>query len=194
MEDKDSSFFALLWRMKYINRWGLMRNTLPENIKEHSLSVALLSHALAVIGNEIYGKSYDEDLVCSLSLYHDAPEILTGDLPTPVKYHNPEISEAYKAIESVSAEKLLSMLPERFREHYRRYFLPGDSPERRLVRAADKLAAYIKCVEEFNAGNREFLKAEKQIFETLEQSGLEEVSYFMEHFIPAFRLTLDELD
>lgn len=194
MSEQNSSFFALLWRMKYINRWGLMRNTLPENIKEHSLSVALLSHALAVIGNEIYGKGYDEDLVCSLSLYHDAPEILTGDLPTPVKYNNPEISSAYKAIETVSTEKLLSLLPERFQGHYRRYFAPGNTPECAVVRAADKLAAYIKCVEEYNAGNREFLKAEKQILKTLGENNLEEVAYFIEHFIPAFRLTLDELE
>jgi 5'-deoxynucleotidase len=188
------NFFALLRRMKYISRWGLMRNTLPENVQEHSLSVAILAHSLAIIGNEQYGKSYDENRVCALALYHDAPEILTGDLPTPVKYHNPEIKSAYKDLEVVGANKLLSLLPGRLRKKYEIFLLPGDSPEHRLVRAADKLDAYIKCIEEFNTGNREFLKAEKQLLSTLRQMELEELDYFLENFLPPFRLTLDELD
>ena len=191
---QDSNFYALLWRMKYINRWGLMRSTIAENVKEHSLSVALLAHALAVIGNKKFGGSCDADRVCTLALYHDAPEILTGDLPTPVKYNNPEIRDAYKSLELVGANKLLSLLPEEFREDYQSLLLPDNSHEQNIVRAADKLAAYIKCIEEFNAGNREFLKAEKQTLGALKDMRLPEVDYFLEHFIPAFRLTLDELD
>ena len=188
------SFFALISRMRYIGRWGLMRSTVPENIQEHSHMVAVLAHALAVIRNEKFGGQADPGRCAVYALYHDAPEILTGDLPTPVKYYNPEIKDAYKAVESFSADKLADLLPPEFRDIYaplRREEADGETPA--LVKAADKLAAYIKCVEELSAGNEEYRQAEKQIRAILDQNPLPEVAYFMENFMPAFGLTLDEL-
>lgn len=187
-------FFAYLSRMRYINRWGLMRNTFQENIQEHSHMVAVLAHALAVIGRARYGGTVDPGEAAAAALFHDAPEILTGDLPTPVKYYNPEIREAYKRVEQVSAKKLLSMLPEELRPAYADLLSEGYAPElRAVVKAADKLSAYIKCVEELKAGNAEFRQAAEQTLEVLKASPLPEVGYFMEHFLPAFGLTLDEL-
>ena len=188
------TFFALISRMRYIGRWGLMRSTVPENIQEHSHMVAVLAHALAIIRNEKFGGNADANKCAVYALYHDAPEILTGDLPTPVKYYNPEIKEAYKAVEAFSADKLASLLPPEFREIYSPLLREeADEQTHTLVKAADKLAAYIKCVEELSAGNEEYRQAEKQIRHALEQSDLPEVGYFMEHFMPAFGLTLDEL-
>lgn len=187
-------FFAYLSRMRYINRWGLMRNTFQENIQEHSHMVAVLAHALAVIGRERYGGTVDPGEAAAAALFHDAPEILTGDLPTPVKYYNPEIREAYRQVEQVSAKKLLSMLPEELRPAYGDLLAETYSPQlRAVVKAADKLSAYIKCVEELKAGNNEFRQAAEQTLEILEASPLPEVGYFMERFLPAFGLTLDEL-
>ena len=187
-------FFAYLSRMRYINRWGLMRNTFQENIQEHSHMVAVLAHALAVIGRTRYGGTVDPGEAAAAALFHDAPEILTGDLPTPVKYYNPEIREAYKRVEQVSAKKLLSMLPEELRPAYADLLSEGYGPElRAVVKAADKLSAYIKCVEELKAGNAEFRQAAEQTLEVLKASPLPEVGYFMERFLPAFGLTLDEL-
>ena len=187
-------FFAYLSRMRYINRWGLMRNTFQENIQEHSHMVAVLAHALAVIGREKYGGTVDPGEAAAAALFHDAPEILTGDLPTPVKYYNPEIREAYKQVEQVSAKKLLSMLPEELRPAYEDLLSEAYGPElRAVVKAADKLSAYIKCVEELKAGNAEFRQAAEQTLEVLKASSMPEVGYFMEHFLPAFGLTLDEL-
>ncbi len=188
------NFFALISRMRYIGRWGLMRNTFQENIQEHSHMVAVLAHALAVIRREIYGGEIDPGQVAVLALYHDAPEILTGDLPTPVKYYNPEIRDAYKEVEAMSARKLLALLPEELRPAYTP--LLSEDPESELhaiVKAADKLSAYIKCVEELKAGNHEFRQAAEQTLEILNASPLPEVGYFMEHFLPGFSLTLDEL-
>lgn len=188
------SFFALISRMRYISRWGLMRSTVPENIQEHSHMVAVLAHALAVIRNEKFGGQADPGRCAVYALYHDAPEILTGDLPTPVKYYNPEIKDAYKAVESFSADKLADLLPPEFRDIYAPLLREeADGETHALVKAADKLAAYIKCVEELSAGNEEYRQAEKQICAILDQNPLPEVAYFMENFMPAFGLTLDEL-
>ena len=188
------SFFALISRMRYIGRWGLMRSTVPENIQEHSHMVAVLAHALAVIRNEKFGGHADPGKCAVYALYHDAPEILTGDLPTPVKYYNPEIKDAYKAVEAFSADKLAALLPPEFRDMYAPLLREeADGETHALVKAADKLSAYIKCVEELSAGNEEYRRAEKQIRAALEQNPLPEVGYFMEHFMPAFGLTLDDL-
>ena len=187
-------FFAYLSRMRYINRWGLMRNTFQENIQEHSHMVAVLAHALAVIRRDVFGKPADPGLAATAALFHDAPEILTGDLPTPVKYYNPEIRDAYKQVEAFSANKLLGMLPEELRPAYAPLVREDYDPDTHaLVKAADKLSAYIKCVEEVKAGNNEFKQAAEQTREALETSPLPEVAYFMEHFLPSFGLTLDEL-
>lgn len=190
----DYSFFAYLSRMRYITRWSLMRNALDENIQEHSHIVAVLAHALGVIRRDVFGVDCDPAEYAAVALYHDSSEILTGDLPTPIKYHSREIREAYAQIEQLACDKLLATLPEELRAAF------GDvmTGERArqchdLVKAADKLSAYIKCIEERKAGNDEFLQAEKQTRAALEESALPEVAYFLEHFIPAFELTLDEL-
>ena len=186
--------FAYLSRMRYINRWGLMRNTFQENIQEHSHMVAVLAHALAVIRRDVLGKKADPGLAAAAALYHDAPEILTGDLPTPIKYYSPDIRDAYKQVEKVSADKLSAMLPEELRGAFAPLLREDYDPDTRaLVKAADKLSAYIKCVEELKAGNAEFRQAAEQTLEALKGYGLPEVDYFMEHFLPAFGLTLDEL-
>lgn len=188
------NFFALLGRMKYIDRWGLMRNTQVENIQEHSHMVSVLSHALAVIGRERFGSRVDPGEAAVAGLYHDASEILTGDLPTPVKYDNPAIKEAYKAVERVAADKLLSLLPQELREEFAPYVREElDSELLSIVKAADKLSAHIKCLEEVKAGNNEFTLAAEQTRKALEQMDLPALHYFMEHFLPAFELTLDEL-
>ena len=188
------NFFALISRMRYIGRWGLMRNTFRENVQEHSHMVAVLAHALAVIRRDLFGGDLDPEHAAAPALYHDAPEILTGDLPTPVKYYNPEIREAYREVEEVSARRLLSMLPEALRPAYAPLLLEDpESPYHALVKAADKLSAHIKCLEELKAGNTEFRQAAEQTRRALEDSGLPEVAYFLEHFLPGFSLTLDEL-
>ena len=186
-------FFAYLSRMKYIGRWSLMRNSVPENIQEHSHMVAVLAHALAVIRREVYGGSCDPNACAAAALFHDAPEILTGDLPTPIKYFNPAIRDAYHQVESVAADKLLGTLPPELRQAYRPLLHEGEGETRILVKAADKLAAYIKCVEERTAGNREFADAERQTLQALGEMGLPEVEYFLQHFGDAFGLTLDKL-
>ena len=192
--NESYSFFAYLSRMRYISRWGLMRNTFQENIQEHSHMVAVLSHALAVIRRDVLGKEADPGLAAAAALYHDAPEILTGDLPTPIKYYSPDIRDAYKQVEKVSADKLAAMLPEELRGAFAPLLREDYDPDTRaLVKAADKLSAYIKCVEELKAGNAEFRQAAEQTLEALKGYGLPEVDYFMEHFLPAFGLTLDEL-
>ena len=187
-------FFAYLSRMRYINRWGLMRNTFQENIQEHSHMVAVLAHALAVIRRDVFGGDADPGLAAAAALYHDAPEILTGDLPTPIKYYNPDIRDAYREVEQFSAHKLLHMLPEALRPSFAPLLREGYDPGlRTLVKAADKLSAHIKCVEELKAGNDEFKQAAEQTLEALQGYGLPELDYFLEHFLPAFGLTLDEL-
>ena len=186
-------FFPMIARMRYINRWGLMRNTDPENIQEHSHMVAVLAHALAVIHNEKFGGQVDPGTVAVAALYHDASEILTGDMPTPIKYDNPDIQSAYKAVEVVAEQKLLSMLPPDLRGAYDEVLTIPDPEVRALVKAADKLSAYLKCVEELKAGNNEFNKAKEQSLAALEENTLPALQYFMEEFLPGFELTLDEL-
>lgn len=189
------SFFAMLSRMKYINRWALMRNTRAENICEHSHDVAVLAHALALLHNNRFGGKADVQACVMLSLYHDAPEILTGDLPTPVKYDNPAIRDAYKQVETVSANKLLSLLPSDLEAEYRGWLLPEERypTEQTIVKAADKLAALIKCIEEVKQGNREFEKARVSTEQALRGMKLPAVNCFLEEFLPAYELTLDEL-
>jgi len=186
-------FFAYLSRMRYINRWGLMRNSFQENIQEHSHQVAVLAHALAVIRNRFFGGQVDPGQVALAALYHDAGEILTGDMPTPIKYNNPSIQRAYKEVESMAEQKLLSMLPEELRGEYAHMLSPTDQEVRAIVKAADKLSAHIKCVEELKAGNLEFKQAAEQTLIALKGYRLPELDYFLEHFLPSFSLTLDEL-
>lgn len=188
-----SFFFAYISRMRYIGRWGLMRNTFQENIQEHSHMVAVLAHALAVIRRDHFGGTADPEHVAAVALYHDAPEIFTGDLPTPVKYDNPAIRDAYKAVEENAANRLLATLPEDLRPSFENLLLETDPEVLALVKAADKLSAYLKCLEEEKAGNREFRSAAEQTLAALHDGSLPELDYFMEHFLPAFQLTLDEL-
>ncbi|MCD8004749.1 MAG: 5'-deoxynucleotidase [Oscillospiraceae bacterium] len=188
------NFFALISRMRYIDRWGLMRSTCRENIQEHSHMVAVLAHALAVIRLRIFGGDIDPGAAAAAALYHDASEILTGDLPTPVKYFNPEIRDAYKQVERLAADRLTQLLPPELREDFQPLLREELDPQLyAIVKGADKLAAYIKCLEELQAGNREFAQAAEQTRAQLEQSPLPEMAYFMEHFLPGFGLTLDEL-
>jgi len=191
----NSHFFAMLSRMKYINRWALMRNTRTENLCEHSYEVSMLAHVLAVIGNSRFGGNADAGLCAMIGMYHDAPEILTGDMPTPVKYNNPAIREAYKQVEETAGRKLLGMLPEEFREEYERLLMPDTgSEEYRIVKAADKLSAMIKCVEELAQGNREFAPARRATERSLRAMKLPAADLFLEEFLPSYALTLDELN
>lgn len=188
-------FFAFLNRMKYIRRWSLMHSIREENIMEHSQQVAVLAHALALVANREFGAQYDVSRIVLLAQYHEVSEVITGDLPTPIKYFNREMKTAYKALERKASERLLDMLPDSLREDYAEYVLPDEgSPEYRVVKAADRLAAYLKCVEEMRAGNNEFKKAMLSIEEDLRNLGRPEVDYFLREFAPAFDLTLDELD
>ena len=188
-----SHFFAYMNRMRFINRWALMRNSYTENIQEHSHQVAVLAHALAVIRNRCFGGCVDEGTVSVAALYHDASEILTGDMPTPIKYDNPAIQHAYKEVEAVAEKKLLHMLPQELQSVYAPILTPADEEVERLVKAADKLSAYIKCVEELKAGNNEFREAAAQTRKALESYGMPEVESFLETFMDSFSLTLDEL-
>ena len=188
------NFFPMIARMRYIDRWGLMRNTQVENIQEHSHMVAVLAHALAVIENKYFDGQIDPGAVAVAALYHDASEIITGDMPTPIKYDNPDIQAAYKQVEAVAEQKLLSMLPEELRSDFDEAVTIPDPEVRAIVKAADKLSAYIKCVEELKAGNTEFKKAKEQTYAALCQNPIPALKYFMEHFLPGFELTLDELN
>lgn len=191
---QEYPFYALLARMRYITRWGLMRNTFSENIQEHSHMVAVLAHALALIRRDIFGLPAEPERCATAALFHDASEILTGDLPTPIKYYNPEIKRAYKQIEHVSGDKLLQMLPETLRESYAPLVHESDETVNAIVKAADKLSAHIKCIEELKAGNAEFESAAAQTRAALEQMQLPELAWFMEHCLPAFAKNLDELE
>lgn len=187
-------FFAYISRMRCVKRWALMRNTEEENISEHSHMVAVLAHALAVIENRVYGGSVDADRAAVVALYHDATEILTGDMPTPIKYYNPDIRDAYRKVERVAEEKLLSMLPHDIRQEYVPVLQNRDDAVRRIVKAADKLSAYIKCVEELKAGNLEFKRAAEQTRAALEAMHLPALDYFLLNCMDSFSKTLDELD
>jgi len=191
-----SHFFAYVSRMKFIRRWGLMRNTQPENLQEHSQRVAMIAHALAVIRNLTADPPVSPERAALLGLYHDVPEVITGDLPTPVKHFNPRIKSAYREIEAVAAERLHRMLPEELKPAFRPLFAPepADRELWELVKAADKICAYLKCVEEMNAGNPEFSKAARALKAQVEAIDRPEVRYFLDRFAPSFRLTLDELD
>ncbi len=184
------SFFALISRMRHIGRWGLMRSTIPENIQEHSHMVAVLAHALAVIRRDVFGVACDPNALAAEALFHDASEILTGDMPTPIKYHNPDIIDAYKALERQAGRRLLDSLPAELRPSYEPLLAPAE--EHPLVKAADKLSAYIKCVEERKAGNVEFATAEQQTLKALRAMAMPELEYFLKNLMPAFELTLDE--
>lgn len=188
------NFFAMLARMKHINRWGLMRNTITENIAEHSLDTAIIAHGLAVIGNTYFGKHLDEERIAVLAMFHDTTEIITGDLPTPIKYFAPEIKAAYKNVEAAAGNKLLLALPREMRPVYQP-IIHGSEEEKELwkyVKAADKISALIKCIEEKRMGNMDFEQAERTTLEAIRNMKMQEVDYFIETFLPAYSLTLDE--
>ena len=205
--DVKNAFFAMVSRMRYINRWALMRNTRTENIEEHSLQVAVLAHAIALIrtrffpldGNGQARIAVDPDRVAVLAVYHDAGEILVGDMPTPIKYFNADIERAFKSIEKDAVDKLTGMLPPELRGDYTALMLPDRrdpviDEAMRIVKAADKISALIKCIEEEKAGNTEFVPASRKLRIVVEETGLPEVDYFVRHFLPAYGRTLDELE
>ena len=187
-------FFAYLSRLRLIRRWSLMRNAVPENDAEHSLQVAMIAHALAVIARDRYGKQVDPEHVLSLAVYHDATEVMTGDLPTPVKYHNDELRSAYHRLEALSADRLLALLPEDLQPAFTPYMKQASGYDHSLVKAADRISAYIKCLEEQRAGNREFDYAAENIRRSIAAIDLPEVRDFLTDFLPAFGMTLDELN
>ena len=201
---EESSFFAIVSRMKYIERWALMRSSHPENLSEHSLEVAIIAHALATIGNVRYGRSLDAGKAALVGLFHDTSEIITGDMPTPVKYANGTIRDAYKDVEATAEHRLLDELPEDLRPTYREIYFP-EGPDgtvgedelylRRLVKAADKISALIKCVDEAHAGNAEFATAEASTREKIDRMAAEmpEVADFVAEFLPSYGSTLDQL-
>lgn len=187
-------FFAYMSRMRFINRWGLMRNTMPENDMEHAMQCAMIAHGLALIGNARHGKSYDPEHAMALALYHDAAEVITGDLPTPIKHNNPSIKTEYSKIEALASSRLLSMLPKDLVGEYSRLITPDtENEEWRLVKAADRLCAYIKCLEEAKAGNAEFREAQAGIEASIYAIDLPEVQDFIREFIPGFGMTLDQI-
>jgi len=205
----DSHFFAYMYRLRYIERWSLMRNTTPESVAEHSYHVALLAHMLCEIGNRVFGRSLDADRAAAMALFHDATEVFTGDIPTPVKHHNPKMLASFREIERLAAERLLGMVPDELRGAYEP--LLGRKPRSaaeggpltpmqdtddglvRMLKAADLLDAYLKCLSELSSGNREFAVAKGQIEETLARLAMPEVQWFLEHMAPSFGKTLDEL-
>lgn len=187
-------FFAYLSRLRLIHRWSLMRNTVPENDAEHSLQVAMIAHAIAIIARDRYGKDVDPEHVLSLAVYHDATEVMTGDLPTPVKYHSDELRGAYHRLEELSADRLLALLPEDLQPAYNPYMKQASGYEHTLVKAADRISACIKCMEEQRAGNREFDYAAENIRDSIASIDLPEVKDFLTDFLPAFDMTLDELN
>lgn len=188
-------FYALMDRMKYIRRWQLMRCTREENIMEHSQQVAMLTHALAVINNKVFGGNADVNKAVLYAIYHECSEVMTGDMPTPIKYFNNSIQGAYKSLENRACDKLLATLPEELSSELAPVMKPdADCYEHALMKAADRLAAYVKCLEELRCGNGEFVKAKNSIEEDLHSRNMPEVEYFFERFIDSFSLTLDELD
>ena len=189
----DHAFFALIARMRNIDRWALMRNTSKENIQEHSHMVAVLAHALAVIQNRYYGGMIDSGQVALAAKDHATTEIITGDMPTPIKYYNQTLRASYQEVEDMAANRLLSMLPEELRVEYETLLQPADPEVEALVKAADKLSAYLKCVEELKAGNNEFRLAKEQTYAALAKKPLPALQHFIQHYLPSFELTLDEL-
>ncbi|HUC93740.1 MAG TPA: 5'-deoxynucleotidase [Paenibacillus sp.] len=198
----ESHFFAYMYRLRYIERWSLMRNTTPETVAEHSYHVALLAHMLCEIGNRVFGRKLNADRVVSMALFHDATEVFTGDIPTPVKHHNPKMLASFREIEAMAADRLLGMVPEPLRDAYEPLLAGGaassDSPEpdRKLLpylKAADLLDAYLKCLSELSSGNREFAVAKGQTEQKLAKLAMPEVEWFLTHMAPSFGKTLDEL-
>lgn len=187
----QNHFYAMMSRMKNIYRWGLMRNTRKENLSEHSLEVAQIAHALAIINRKRFGGNADPNFVATAAMFHDTSEILTGDMPTPIKYYNAEIKAAYKQIEAAAQKQLKEMLPKDFEEDFTPIYNPDDLTER-LIKAADKLSALIKCMEELNMGNREFETAKNTIYKAIEDMACPEAEVFLCEFIPSFALSLDE--
>jgi len=189
-----NEFYALLGRMRYITRWGLMRNTFSENIQEHSHQVAVLAHALALIRRDILHLDGPDPEACAVAaLYHDASEILTGDMPTPIKYYNPDIKSAYKQVERIAGEHLLSMLPDALKDTYAGYILEDDETVTPVVKAADKLSAHIKCLEEQKAGNTEFDSAADATLQSMKAMNRPELDWFINNCLEPFRLNLDQL-
>ncbi|MBQ1269020.1 MAG: 5'-deoxynucleotidase [Clostridia bacterium] len=189
------NFFALLSRMRYIKRWALMRSSQEENIMEHSQQVAVFTHALCAIENAYFGGKLNVEYAVMLALYHETSEVITGDLPTPIKYYNGKIKDAYKEIERTACEKVIAMLPEELKPAFSPYVLPqGESEEYRFMKYADKLSAYAKCLEEIKCGNAEFSSAKKAIEKELKSYKSQAVDYFIKHFLPGFSMTLDELN
>lgn len=193
---QQSRFYAYLSRMKHIFRWSLMKNSQQESLSVHTLDTAVIAHCLGLLRNRRFGGSCDVNRLVLLAMYHDCSEILTGDMPTPIKYYNPEIKAAYKEVEAVANEKLVSMLPEDLCEDYRPLFChEGEDQELlRLLKAADKLSALVKCIEEENAGNREFVKAKQSTLKAIEEMRLPEADAFIKEFLPSYGLTVDELN
>lgn len=189
-----SHFFAYIARMKHIRRWGLMRSTQEENVQEHSLQVAMIAHCLAVLENQRYGGSFRAEHVMAMAVFHETGEVITGDLVTPVKYFNDVITKAYKDVEKVAEEKMIAMLPMELQDVYRPLIQPEDEAEKRLVKAADTLAAYAKCLEELKSGNREFEKAKGTLLRKLHEMQMPSVEDFLKEFMPSFEITLDELN
>lgn len=194
-KEYDSSFFAMLSRMKYINRWALMRNSYPENISEHSLEVGMIAHVLALISNKKFGNNLNAERAALIGMYHDCTEIITGDMPTPIKYYNKDTVEAYKYVEEQAARDLISMLPDYLQEEYESILFPGEGEEYlwKLVKSADRLSAYVKCIEEEKAGNREFSSAKSAVYAKLTEMDIPEVRVFIRDFVEAYKKTLDEL-
>jgi 5'-deoxynucleotidase len=191
----DNHFFAYMYRLRLIERWSLMRNVVRENVAEHTFHVALLTHVLCTIANEVFGKTVPTDKAVSLALFHDATEVFTGDIPTPVKHHNPEILANFREIEQLAGSRMLQMIPEPLREVYKPLITGKNQPADYAIyiKAADLLDAYLKCITELSAGNREFGSAKKQIEESIRALGMPEIDYFLEHLAPSLEKTLDEL-
>ena len=189
-----SNFLAYISRMKYIKRWGLMRSSREENVQEHSLQVAMFAHCLALIENKRYDGKLDPQHVMAIAVYHETGEVITGDLVTPIKYYNPQITQAYKDVEKVAEETMIAMLPEEFQADYRELIQPTDEYEAKIVKAADTLAAYAKCIEELKTGNIEFAKAKETVLGKLHAMNMPCVEDFLEDFMPGFEATLDELN
>ena len=187
-------FFAYMARLRYIRRWGLMRSVMPENDAEHSLQVAMIAHAIAMIGRDSYGRDCSPEHILALGVYHDVSEVITGDMPTPVKYHSQELRGAYKNVERMANDRLLAMLPESIRSSFAPYLSEPEGYDRAVVKAADSISAYMKCIEEKRAGNREFEAAGESIRRSLDAIDLPEVHDFLRLFMPSFELSLDELN
>jgi 5'-deoxynucleotidase len=191
----QSDFFAYLYRLRYIERWSLMRNVVKESVAEHAYHVSIITHMLCTIANEVYQKKIDIGEAVSMALFHDATEVFTGDIPTPVKHQNPDILQSFRVIEEVAAEKLSTSVPPSLQNTYRPLLFSKTTPSelKKFVKAADLLDAYLKCISELSAGNREFAVAKKQIEHVIHEMNMPEVAYFLEHFAPSVEKTLDEL-